>query len=68
MKDDNGNEISVGDVLKNRWGYKVVVRIGYDGKFEGKLVCKKSHPCANIPYHLNNGKDHIIVKKNEKSN
>lgn len=61
MKDDNGDAIYIGNVLQSINGYKVVVQIGDDGKFEGKLVCKKSHPCANIPYHLNNGKDHIIA-------
>ena len=31
------------------------------GDLYGKLVCDDNHSCKNIPYSLNNGKDHIKV-------
>jgi len=59
MKDDNGNPIKVGDVLRCVYGYSVMV-VKCNTGFYGKLVCGHKHPCKNIPYHLNNGKGHII--------
>lgn len=58
--DDNKKPIFVGDKLKSKWGYEViVVKDGDD--YSGKLVCSKNHSCRNIPYHLNKGKGHCKV-------
>jgi hypothetical protein len=56
MKDDEGNEIKVGDILISEWDYKVKVTRGKDNSLFGKLVCDKKHPCYRIPYDLNSGK------------
>jgi hypothetical protein len=58
MKDEIGNEIFLGDRLWCMWGYDVIVKRDKHGYY-GKLVCNPNHPCANMPYHLNNGKKHI---------
>lgn len=60
--DDNKNPIFVGDKLKSKWGYEVIVVKDEDGDdYSGKLVCDDKHSCKNIPYHLNKGKDHIKI-------
>jgi hypothetical protein len=61
MKDDTHKTIKVGDILRSKWGYRVIVKYNSDLGFYGKLICDKNHPCAKIPYHLNNGKGHIII-------
>ena len=63
--DKNGMPIFVGDILKHRDGYRVVVQKGTYGFF-GKLVCNPSHPCALIPYSLNNKQDWTLVPKENK--
>jgi len=61
LVDNIGCPIHVGDVLYNTFAkYHVVVQQDADGGFYGKLVCEPSHSCANIPYHLNAGKDHLV--------
>jgi len=58
--DDAGCPIYVGDVLYNTFAkYHVTVQPDTGEGFYGKLACDKQHPCSSIPYHLNNGKDHI---------
>jgi hypothetical protein len=61
-KDNNNNPIFVGDKLKSKWGYEVIV-CEYEDKsgYYGKLVCDENHSCKNIPYSLNKGKDHIKI-------
>ena len=56
MKD--GILIQEGDVLRCKWGYHVRVYRSDDGELSGQLICDPSHPCANIPYCLNNGADY----------
>jgi hypothetical protein len=54
--DDNGQSIYVGDRLKSKWGYEVIVaNEKIDGEFVGKLVCDENHSCKDIPYSLNMG-------------
>ena len=61
LVDDFGCPIHVGDMLYNTFAkYRVIVQQDADGGFSGKLVCEPSHSCANIPYHLKGGKDHIV--------
>ena len=65
--DDNGNPIFVGDTLLSEWNYYVTVCEDKEDKhypFYGKLVCKPTHSCANIPYALNQGEGHTIVNPN----
>lgn len=53
MKDKFGNDLQVGDVVHNKWGYDLIVM--YDDlrkHWYGKLVCKKGDSCENIPYAL----------------
>jgi hypothetical protein len=58
--DDNKKPIYVGDTLKSKYGYHVVVY--KDGRnYFGKLICDDDHSCKNIPYSLNKGKDHIKI-------
>lgn len=60
LVDELGCRIHVGDLLYNQFAkYHVIVQLDTDGSYSGKLVCDPSHSCANIPYHLNGGKDHI---------
>lgn len=59
LTDDRGRQILVGDTLQCEDGYKVVVQ----PDLTGKLVCKPSDSCANIPYHLNGGKGHTIISR-----
>jgi len=62
--DDNNNPISVGDQLRNWFGYDVIVAVDKDGSFYGKLVCDEDNSCKNIPYSLNKGKGYKIVNMN----
>lgn len=57
--DDRGRDIRVGDTLQCEDGYQVIVQ----PDFTGKLVCHPSHSCADIPYHLNGGNGHTIIKR-----
>ena len=61
LKDDEGKDIFIGDKLRSKWGYEVIVAEDEFGDLYGKLVCDDNHSCKNIPYSLNNGKDHIKV-------
>ena len=56
--DDDNKPIFVGDKLKSKWGYEVIVVKDESGHYSGKLVCDDNHSCKDIPYHLNYGKDH----------
>ena len=58
--DDNKQPILVGDELKNKHGYKVIV-IKNGESYSGKLVCDSNHSCRNIPYALNEGKGYSKV-------
>ena len=61
LVDVTGCQIYVGDMLYNLLcKYHVIVQQDADGGFSGRLVCDPSHSCANIPYCLNRGKDHIV--------
>lgn len=61
--DDNKTPIYIGDKLKSKWGYEVIVTLDtVSGKIYGKLVCDDSHSCKDIPYALNNGEGYTIVK------
>jgi hypothetical protein len=59
MYDDNGALIHVGDRLRSRHGYDVIVYRHEDGDYCGKLVCDPDHSCADVPYHLDGGKGHV---------
>lgn len=60
MKDDNGQEIKLGDVLSSEDGYFVIVRRdSHSGKLYGQLVCKPGHSCERIPYALNGGEGYV---------
>ena len=59
--DDYYREIFIGDKLKNKNGYTVIVVKGEDGIFFGKLICDDSNSCKDMPYHLNKGKGHFII-------
>lgn len=62
-KDDNGNNIFVGDELMSEWNYRVLVK-ELDGAYYGELLCEDSHSCKNIPYSLNSGNGYIkIIRK-----
>ena len=61
--DDNNQKIFLGDRLKSKWGYEViVVKDKETGEYTGKLVCEDNHSCKNIPYSLNQGKDHVKIQ------
>lgn len=53
--DDNHEPIFVGDRLKSKWGYEVIVVKDNGDEYSGKLVCDDNHSCKNIPYALNKG-------------
>lgn len=59
--DDNNNPIFVGDKLKSKYDYEVIVCKDKTGYYYGKLVCDKKHSCKNIPYAIN-GNGYIKVK------
>ena len=61
MVDDLGTAIFVGDTLQSVDGYQVVVSVGEDSEFYGKLVCDDDNSCKDIPYHLNSGRGHHVV-------
>lgn len=58
--DDNGNAINVGDKLKSKYGYEVIVVSDNEG-YSGKLVCDNNHSCKNISYALNNGEGYTKI-------
>ena len=61
LKDDNGEKISLGDILISEYGYKVLVcKEGND--FYGSLICEIENSCRNIPYDLNGGKGFKKIK------
>lgn len=62
MTDDAGTAINVGDTLRSQDGYSVVVCADTDGSFFGRLVCEEDHSCRDIPYGLNGGAGHVVVK------
>jgi hypothetical protein len=61
--DDSNKPIFVGDRLKSKWDFEIIVKQYKDGDFYGKLVCEDNHSCKNIPYALNKGKGYnkIII-------
>ena len=60
--DDEGNQIFVGDTLRCKWGYDIIVMKDKNGLgYHGKLVCDEDHSCKNIPYSLNAGKGHVKI-------
>lgn len=56
--DDARKPIFVGDKLRSKYDYEVIVKKDKDGDYYGKLVCDKKHSCRNIPYGLNEGRGH----------
>jgi hypothetical protein len=64
MKDKNGKEIEIGDTLHSDWGYDVIAtKHSNIDELIGMLVCDDNHSCKNIPYSLNNGEGHTVIKK-----
>lgn len=63
LYDDEGSPINVGDQLRSRHGYDVIVRRDEKNGVHGRLVCDSDHPCAHVPYHLNAGKGHVKVSR-----
>ena len=59
--DDANKPIFVGNRLKSKWGYEVIVVKDESGGYSGKLVCDDNHSCKNIPYALNKGKGHSKI-------
>ena len=62
MKDKNGNILKVGDIVRNEWGYDLIVSRNDKLGWYGKLVCKKGHPCENIPYALYSSEVELLHK------
>ena len=58
--DDNKQPILVGDKLKSKWGYEVIV-VKEGDSYSGKLICDEDHSCKNIPYHLNRGEGYSKI-------
>lgn len=52
MKDKNGVSLKVGDVVRNKYGYDLIVSVDSDGEYFGKLVCDEKDSCRDIPYSL----------------
>ena len=52
MKDKNGVSLKVGDVVRNRYGYDLIVSMDSDGEYFGKIICDEKDSCRNIPYFL----------------
>lgn len=61
IKDKNGVSLKVGDIVRNIYGYDLIVSIDSDGEYFGKLVCDEKDSCRDIPYSLNSEE---IVKVN----
>lgn len=59
--DDNGDMIYVGDHLRSKWSYDVIVIKVREKEYYGKLVCGPSDSCRDIPYDLNSGEGYIII-------
>lgn len=60
IKDKEGDEISIGDILESDDGYYVLVcqfvdEKGRNGNFYGSLICELNNPCRNIPYSIHRG-------------
>ncbi|NQU87777.1 MAG: hypothetical protein HQ541_18665, partial [Mariniphaga sp.] len=58
--DDDDNLIFVGNKLKCKHGYEIIVRKGNNGYY-GELICDESNSCKDIPYHLNNGRGYVKI-------
>ena len=58
--DDNKKPIFVGDTLRSKLGYYVIVVKDGDS-YGGKLVCEDNHSCKYISYALNKGAGHIKI-------
>ena len=52
MKDMYGSYLKVGDVVRNVYGFDLIVSMDSDGNYFGKLVCDEHHSCKDIPYAL----------------
>ncbi len=63
MTDKKGCEIAPGAVLWHDDGYAVIVRQYANGDYYGQLVCEPEHPCAEIPYALNDGRGYTLIKE-----
>ncbi len=59
--DDTHKPIFLGDKLRSKWNYEVIVVKDENGNYIGKLVCDDNHICKNIPYALNKGKGYIKI-------
>lgn len=56
MKDKNGVEFELGDILDSDDGYSVVV-VEWEGidHWVGKLICDENDSCRDVLYDLNDG-------------
>jgi hypothetical protein len=62
LRDSEREPIFVGDILKSKYEYLVLVCEGDFGNgYYGSLICEIEHSCRNIPYSLNDGKDYTII-------
>ena|ERR1035437_9587459 len=68
--DDNGFPIEEGDVLRSNCNYSVIAKLNKDKKsltlpygWYGQLICPDTHSCKNIPYSIEDGKQHKIIAK-----
>ena len=62
MKDKNGKELKVGDIVHNCWVYNLIVCKDNNGHYYGKLVCKKGDSCEDIPYALYSSEIELLHK------
>lgn len=54
ITDKNGKTLKNNDLVHNDYGFDLIVKFDKkNNEFYGKLVCDKTHSCANIPYNLN---------------
>ena len=58
--DDNKKPIFVGDILRSKLGYYVIV-IKDGDSYGGKLVCEDNHSCKYMSYSLSKGAGHIKI-------
>lgn len=65
MEDKDGTILKVGDLVRNKYGYDLIVSIDSDGDYFGKLVCDEHDSCKNIPYALHSP-DIVKISNNPK--